>query len=102
MVLFVAPGQFAIDPGGFVCRRARCWLGSCTKWPPNSQSVHQASKGVRVKIQDGASAPRSADHPSCPPEHAQNMLALDLFERIAVVCLSDRVLFDGGVGFFNR
>ena len=60
--------------------RAQHRLRSSVKRTPNSQPVHQAAKGVRVKAQDGSRASGPAYHPCCSLKHPQNMLPLDFFE----------------------
>ena len=47
---------------------------------PDSQPVHQAAKRVRVKNQEGSCSPGSADHPTGPLDHSQNMPTLYFFE----------------------
>ena len=46
--------------------RAQHRLRCSVKLTPNSQSVHQAAKGVRVKIQDGARTAGPTYYPCCP------------------------------------
>ena len=55
-------------------------LLSHLKRTPNSESIHQAAKGVRVEIKNGARASGATDHPPCSREHSQNVLALYFFE----------------------
>ena len=48
----------------------------------NPQSIHQTAQGIGMNVEDGSRTVGSADHPPGPVEHAQNMLALYVIERI--------------------
>ncbi len=61
----VTVGVLGISVEVRVRRRMQCRLGSSAKRTPNAESVHQAAKGVRVKIKNGSGAVWSADHPAC-------------------------------------
>lgn len=75
----VDSGQLANDviPLGELCR---CRHSVCLT--TNPKSVHQTSKGVRVKFKDGSSTVWPADHPASSMEDPQNMLTLHIFKRI--------------------